>query len=550
MRKLIDLDLPIRHRTIGNVIRQRAEALGDKIYLIWRDRHYSYRELDDITDRLADGLTRLGVKKGMIVGFLCENSAELLFSYFALGKIGAVALPLNTAVQAAQFDYFLGAFDVGLLFVDADLTDVLNRSAIAAGSLRSVVVMGAEALPAIDAIPVRSYASLLDSPATIEVEAPRFNDLAHIPYTSGTTGLSKGNLQTHSGLLSGAVAYCEYLGFREDDVLYTCLPLFHMSAYGNCLQALLAGATVALAERFSASRFWADVRRVNATILTSVGAMTSFLWSQESTPNDAMNDVRLFVMIPVMPFARQFSNRFGVHVVSCYGMSDFGPLTFLQQDDEGTKLNSAGRVRNDLEIAILDEDDFAVSRGTPGEICVRSREPWVGAIGYHKMSDATVRSRMNFWFHTGDYGYLDEDDFLYFAGRKKDAIRRRGENISAHEVEEVLMLHEAVSNAAVYGVPSEHGEEEVAATILLADQSSEISPETIIDHCIGKLPYFMVPRYLEFVSDLPRTATEKVDKKLLRDQAVGRLSSLWDRESHGIVLTRTRLRATSQDNRP
>jgi len=538
MKLLNDLALPLRERTIGQLLARHAARQGEKAYLLYEDERYSYRDTDRVTNRLANALIALGVTRGTIVALLCDNTPEALFLYFALGKIGAIAAPINTAAAGEQVGYFINAFDAATLVVEPHLAAGCTGLAAACPKLRSIVLLDARPhpgpLPELG-LPIRSYRRMLEAPDTPSGIEVRFRDLAHIPYTSGTTGVSKGNLQTHCGLLSGAIAYVEYMGYRESDVLYACLPIFHMSAYGNCLQALAAGATIALARRFSASRFWVDIRRFGATQFTSVGAMSNFLWSQPALPEDADNPVRLCNMIPVPGFGRDFERRFGLKIVTCYGMSDFGPLTFLPPDHPPEKWGSAGQIRRDMQLAILDGDDLPLPAGAVGEIAVRATEPWVAALGYYGMAEETVASRRNFWFHTGDYGHLDSEGYLFFDGRKKDAIRRRGENVSAFEVEQVILRHPAVADVAAYAVPSEHSEDEIMVSIVPV-HAAAIAPAELIGFCRERMAYYMVPRYVEVAAALPKTETQKVDKVTLRASAANRLHEVWDRDRHGIVL--------------
>jgi crotonobetaine/carnitine-CoA ligase len=242
-------------------------------------------------------------------------------------------------------------------------------------------------------------------------------------------------------------------------------------------------------------------------------------------------------MVPVPQFAAEFASRFGVEVVSSYSLTDFGQGSFLQPGAPAGKFRSAGRPRPGVELAILDDDGRALPAGESGEICLRSDDPTLGGRIYFDMPEATAEAYADGWFHTGDRGYLDEDGYLFFVDRKKDAIRRRGENVSSWEVEQVIARHPDVADVAVYAVASEQSEDEVAASVVCRP-GRNVAPEELIRFCESNMAYFMVPRFLDFRADLPRTLTEKVQKPQLREEAETRRGELWDREKSGIVLRR------------
>jgi carnitine-CoA ligase len=537
------LDVPLQERTLGKVLAAKAKQNGERPYLLFEHRRYSYRDADSISNRVARSLAALGIGRNDKVAIFSDNRPEVLWVYFALGKLGAVAAPINTAWRGEQLGHFINAFDAVALLLERSLAEHFLAVQGHCPTVRTVILLDDDAAPSRDvgrpfSASVQDYASLERSPEDAVGVDVTFKELAHIPYTSGTTGPSKGNLVTHCSMLSGAMAYVEHHGYESSDVLYACLPLFHMSAYGNCVQALMADAAIAVSRRFSASSFWEEIRRFGATQFTSVGAMSNIIWSQPESKRDKDHSVRLCNMIPVMEFAREFEGRFGLKVVSCYGVSDFGPMTFLAPDHPPEKWKSAGQVRSDMTLAILDDDDLPVFPGITGEICARSVLPWVAAQGYYKAAEATASSRANFWFHTGDLGYLDTDAYLHFAGRKKDAIRRRGENISSYEVEMTLLTHPSVAEAAAYAVPAEIGEDEVAVSVVPRSNVT-VDPMELVQFCRDRMAYYMVPRYVDVVGALPKTQTQKVDKVALRALTIDRLSEVWDGEKHGSFVRRT-----------
>lgn len=279
--------------------------------------------------------------------------------------------------------------------------------------------------------------------------------------------------------------------------------------------ALLTGGSVALAGRFSVSRFWDDIRRSGTTTFDLLGAMATFLWMAPEQPQERAHRVRLARLAPVPTFARGFETRFGIPITSTYGLTDAGAPMAFTLDDPREKLGSCGKLRPGWDLRIVDEADFELPARSTGEIVLRAHVPWLMPAGYFSMPEATVAAWRNGWFHTGDMGYLDGDGYLFFTDRKKDVIRRRGENVSAWEVENALLAHSAVRDAAVYPVSSAYGEDEVAASVVLHN-GDEFDLDTLKQHLETTLLPHMVPEHLEIVPELPLTASQKVDKAALR----------------------------------
>tara|TARA_R100000005_G_scaffold96271_1_gene81968 strand:- start:6507 stop:8150 length:1644 start_codon:yes stop_codon:yes gene_type:complete len=544
MKRLRDANIPANARTLGGVLRHKAEKNGDKIFLKFLDREYSYREIHEISNRLARSLQEGGLEKGQHVAFMIDNKPELLFLYFAVAKIGGVCVPVNTAAKGELFTYYLTQSDSTILISDSGLVDRFLTVQDQCPDIGKLIIVD-DGRPVSDATraalrpEIAEYEDLLSASAEdLPGDIVRSRDLAFLLYTSGTTGPSKGNMEPHEMMVSGSLDHVEYFGYQPDDVLYTCLPLFHGNALNTCaLPALIADATLVVSPRFSASSFWQEVRDNGVTQFNLLGAMANIIWAQPESPEDRNNKARMCMMVPVPDFAREFEKRYDLKVTSVYALTDFGGVTFLSPEHPPAKWKSAGQVRDNMTIAILDDDDYPQAPGVPGEICVRCDVPWVTAQGYYKKPEATAEARRNLWFHTGDRGYLDEDGFLYFVDRKKDAIRRRGENISSYEVEQIILGHPAVEDVAAYAVSSEMSEDEVMVSVE-CKKGRDLSHEELIRHCAANMAYFMVPRYVEFVPALPRTMTEKVEKYKLKQSAQGRLDQIWDREEAGIVVNR------------
>jgi carnitine-CoA ligase len=437
---------------------------------------------------------------------MSENRLELLELILGCAWTGAIAVPINTASRGPQLEHILANSGPRLLVVEPALAEMFEG--------RTVQTWRFDALP--------------DGGSPVPAGAVGPGDIAAILYTSGTTGPSKGVRCPHAQLYWWGFLVSDSLGIAENDVLYTCLPLFHTNALTAFVQALISGATYELGERFSASRFWTRVSEAGADVTYLLGAMISILMARPSEPVEREHHVRV-ALAPATP-ARlfdRFRERFGVQLVEGYGSTETNCAIAAPTPAEG-RGGYMGTVRPGFEARVLDEDDQPLPDGMPGELALRHEEPFAFADGYHGMPEQTVRAWRNLWFHTGDRVVRDADGWYRFLDRAKDAIRRRGENISSWEVEQVLVEHPAVSAVAVYPVPSALGEDEVAAAIVL-EPTVPATAEELIAHCEPRLAYFAIPRYIEFVSELPLTENGKVRKQVLRQRGV--TPEAWDRES-------------------
>jgi len=541
--RLRRIDLPLRERTIGRLLAGLARTRPDHACVLFEGQRFSFADVERLTNRIARGFMRVGVRRGDHVALMLGNRPETLWTYFALGKIGAVAVPMNVAARGELLAGQLALSDATALVTEASLIDRFAQVRERVPGIRRVVALDvdaqrASALSASLGLDVERWDALADACDDAPGVDVSFRDPFLIMFTSGTTGPSKGSVSPQAYPITYGLQRAECFGYLDTDVLFTCLPLFHGNALiGTCFSALVAGATIALSRRFSARSFWQEVRDSGATQVNLLGAMANFLWSQPAGPQDRDHRVRQSTMVPLPEFASAFEARFGLKLTSVYALSDYGMGTLLGPDHPPAKWRSAGLPAPDVEVAIVDDDDVALPPGEAGEIVLRARNPWTVGQGYWRMPDATVQAWRNLWFHTGDRGYLDPDGYLYFVDRKKDAIRRRGENISSWEVERIVQNHPAVLEAAAYPVRAELPEDEVMVSVVLRPGAS-LTHEALVAHCNAHMAYFMVPRFVEFVDALPRTMTEKVEKYRLRDAAQARLASVWDREKAGVRLAR------------
>ncbi len=522
--------------TIGKVLAAKAESIGDRRFLTFAPdgRTYTFRDVHLLSNRLANGLRTRGIRKGSHVAVMMQNCPEQLLTYFALGKLGAVAVPINVAMRGTMLTYFLSQSDSSALVIQGELLQQFLEIGRDVPLVSQVVVLGDESgIPAGAAgqsgAAFVSFADASSKDDTAPDVAVDFRDLAFIMYTSGTTGPSKGVMFGQARSLLAGLNNAEAFGFRHTDRSYVSLPLFHLNALqGSVYAAIVTEGEVVLAPRFSASQFWGDIRKYGVTMFNMLGSMANILWSSPPSPDDTKHAVRMCLAMPMPPFALEFEARFGLRMASGYGISDFASTVTYSILDPVGKLGSAGRSRQGYELKIVDDNDFDVPANLTGEIVLRSNYRWDTSTGYYKNPEATLAAWRNGWFHTGDRGYLDEDGYLYFADRKKDSIRRRGENVSASEVEQIILKHPAVADTAVFAVSAEMSEDEVAAAVVLRPGMA-LKEIELVEFCSLQMAAFMVPRYVLLLADLPRTETQKIEKGKLRSSAEADRSLLWDR---------------------
>ena len=458
--------LPLTEQTLPALLERQAQRYGDKPLLRMGTIERSFAGTRDATARAAGLLQAAGIERGDRVALMCENRIELLDLILGATWMGAIAVPLNTALRGEQLAHQLRNSGARVLAMDTALVEILAH---AEGIDELEQVWALDGVPA--EIPANLGATVGELPPAADAVAAGDvgpGDTGAILYTSGTTGPSKGVCCPHAQFYWWGVLVGEMLEIGEDDVLYTVLPLFHTNALNAFVQALVAGATYELGPRFSASRFWGQVAASGATVTYLLGAMVNILMSRPDGPEDRAHTVRT-ALAPATPAARfdRFRERFGVQLVEGYGSTETNCP--IGESWRGQRPGWMGRVRKGFDARVVDDLDAEVGPGEPGELVLRSDHPFAFATGYFGMPEKTVESWRNLWFHTGDRVVRDEDGWFGFMDRLKDAIRRRGENISSFEVEHALLEHPAVASVAVFPVASELSEDEVAAAVILRE---------------------------------------------------------------------------------
>jgi crotonobetaine/carnitine-CoA ligase len=535
-------------RTILDLLDRRLATDPDGAYLDACGTRFTAAELDARSNQLANGLADLGVHKGDRVAALLDNGPEAVLTWFATVKLGAVAVPVNTAHKGGYLQRQLVDADPRVLVVQEDLADRADGALEGVESLAHVAYTGT-ALERPKGTRGTPRRCLLRDICCGSEARPAASidpaDLGTLIYTGGTTGPSKGCALSHN--YHPAIAHQNALawGRTPEDVVWTPLPLFHFNALEIILVGtLLVGGRASIARRFSVSRFWAQQNEAGTTIASLLGSLAVLVARDEDRPEqplsgrpEANTTVRLVTGAPMPPeIDAIYRERFGIPTFSAaYGVTEASLLSWLPPGARN-KPGAAGVVNGEyFDVRIFGEDDGELPRGEEGEIVCRPRKPHVMFEGYWRRPDATLAASRNWWFHTGDVGRIDEDGYLFFVDRKADYVRRRGENVSTWEVEQAFHLHDCVEDVAVHAVPSSLGEDDIKATVVLKTGTS-LNEEQLFRWAVDRLPYFALPRYIEFRRDLPRNETGRVTKSRLREEGV--TERTWDRDEAGVSFER------------
>jgi len=479
---------------ILDVLARHVAARGTHPFLRHEGRSVSYAEFDRLANRAAHALRGFGVARGDRVTLAHGNALEYVVAAFGVLKAGAVLNPVNPGLGADELRYILGHAEPRLVVTDAS-SDPRMRELGA----RTV---GAEVLAA-------------HGPETAPDAGPVADDVSTLLYTSGTTGRPKGVVFTHGRSGTSGPHFIAALGLVPDDVILAVTPLFHGNAWGAVVTALHAGATVAFPKAFHASEFWPLVHQTGATVVYTLGTVLAMLLTREPSPLERSHHLRVILGLGSAPIRPRVRERFGVHdVLECFGSTDAGVVT-IEPIGVPPRPGSCGPPVPGVAVKVLDDAGSALPPHGVGEIAVHSP---ARMAAYFKDPEATTRALRDGWFLSGDLGYLDEDGWLYFVDRKRDVIRRGGENVSSVLVEKTLREHPAVSDVAVIGVPDPVLGQEIKAFVVT---STPVTEEDLRAFAAARLAKFQVPRLWEFRESLPKTPTQRVEKYKLREEAGG-----------------------------
>ncbi|SEF58851.1 crotonobetaine/carnitine-CoA ligase [Thermomonospora echinospora] len=533
--------------TLLDLLERRLARDPDGPFLDCCGTPYTAAELDRESNRVANALADLGVGHGSTVATILDNGAAAVLSWFAIHKLGAISVPVNTALKGPLLRHQLTDADTAVVIVQDDLAERPLEILDSIDSVRHLVVVGDHGPVgrAGTRAKIHAWADLTGADDRRPDVLVRPADLGTIVYTGGTTGPSKGCALSHNYHLSIARQIISSWGRTPEDVVWSPLPLFHFNAISCMLTGtLISGGRAALSRRFSVSGFWPEINRTGATIASLLGSLAVLVAKADDHPqakgsgrSEANTTLRLLTGAPLPPEIDQiYRERFGLTTFSnAYGTTEASLISWLPPGLPG-KPGSAGIVNSEAFIVkIFDDDDRELPAGAEGEIVCRPRKPHVMYEGYWRRPEATVGAWRNLWFHTGDIGRIDSDGYLFFVDRKADYMRRRGENISSWELEKVFHEHPDVRDVCVHAVASEVGEDDVKATVVLREGAS-LSEETLCRWAIEQLPYYAVPRYFEFRDELPLSRTGRATKHLLKDAGI--TPATWDREAAGVTFER------------
>jgi crotonobetaine/carnitine-CoA ligase len=501
-------------------------------------RRRTYRELHEQVTRWAGGYAKLGVTAGDTVFTMMPNSFECFDAWLGVAWLRAIEVPANTMYRGSMLAYTLNNSEAKIAVIAQRYVERLEEVADELVHLKRVIIPDANGPRPHVPFDVMTGEEFLVDVDTFDLgDGPNRYDIAAIIYTSGTTGPSKGVLVPWAELY-------QWVSLNPDGSLepgrgyYSTFPACHVAGKSLLYYAADRQAYLVIRETFSVTEFWNDIRIHDCQAGGVLGPVAAMLMLAPPTPDDAKTPLENVFMGPLIPGVEEFKTRFGVRVGTGFGMTEIG-VPLMTDGFNLVNGQSCGRIRTGApgyEVRIVDEHDDPVPVGTTGEFIVRAAEPWVMSAGYWKMPEKTAEAWRNGWFHTGDAFREDGDGNFYFVDRVKDAIRRRGENISSFEVEAGVNSHPAVQESAAIGVPSELGEEDVKAFVVVRPNES-LDPRDLIEFLVPRMPRFMIPRYVEIVEALPKTdSTLRVRKATLRENALN--EQTWDRESAGVLIPR------------
>lgn len=507
-----------------DMIDHQAATRGDKPFILFRDQVVTFADFQRATCRAANGLASFGAQPGDGIAIMMGNCPAFLYIFHGMPRRGFYSVPVNVNLKGEGLRFVLSHSDVKYLAIDDTLFPRVAELGETPGQIQKIFVRRTTPEPLPEG--TIDLEKLFDAPDDRPEHKLDPEAIAYIIYTSGTTGFPKGVVNRNHRINVQGIATLASLIIKPDDILYTCLPLFHANALILTTGwALCAGVPFVLDEKFSASRFWDTIRRYGCTQFNAIGAMIPILMKQPEKPDDADNPVRLVISAACPAnLWEAFEKRFNVKIWEAYGAVD-GPGITLNVGN--APIGSVGKILGDVEWKLIDEDGKDVPVGEIGELVVKVRQTSREPVEYYKNPEATREKVREGWVHTGDLFYADKEGNLYFVDRKADFIRRRGENISSFEVESVIEKHPAVAECAAFGVRSELGEDEVMVWVK-PKPGVELDPKDLIDYCVKHLAYFMVPRYIDIVDEIPKTETLRPIKREMKARGV--TERTWDRE--------------------
>jgi crotonobetaine/carnitine-CoA ligase len=522
--------------TVIDALERAVARQPDGILLDFSGDLFSYADVEKLANRMAHSLQDLGLQRGETLVSMLDNNVDAVTSWLAVNKLCAVSVPINTALRGAFLAHQISDADCKILICEADYVERVIAVADTLPNIELILYRGElERLPD-SSMPVLALDEYRGSNEEDFEAKPSPSDLACIIYTSGTTGPSKGCMLSYNFMCSLARLQLRAGPATKDDITITPLPLFHMNALCvGIISNILVGARVAIVPRFSVSKFWPEVERSGATIASILGSM-GWLLAQAADDESMLKCIGQIHTVRGNPFTeeakRVWRERFGARQVggNGYGLTEACVITSLAGGEYAAPGSSGKRI-SEYDVRIVDDLDRELPANTSGEVIVRPLHPDIMFMGYWRRPEETLKLMRNMWFHTGDIGKFDEDGFFYFIDRKKDYLRRRGENISSFEMEAAFSDHPDIVEVAVHAVPSDKGEDDVKITAILREGAT-LAAADLFQWSKDVVPYYALPRYIEFRSSLPKNPQGRVLKYLLRDE--GKTAGTWDLEDSEI----------------
>ena len=518
-----------RYPTVADLVTSKAKENGQRVWLEFQDgRTFSYNDVDDIGNSLATGLYQSGVRLDDHVALFAPNSPMWIFSYFGILKLGAVPVTVNIGFVKDPLVYNLTASKSEYLIVDSRLLNRFKAVEDFLPALKHIFIIGKDNFDSANA-PKKTY-TFIDDILSVEPNAShratrKISDPSAMILTSGTTGPSKVVYDTNAQFISTALFLIDAGGVTSESVYYSYLPLFHIMALDMAmLLSMLANAKIVLVEKFDPAVFWQHVKKYGVTHFAAVGPILEMLVKMPPSPLEKDHGPITALAYASKEIWALASERFNINITGGYGSTEVGIPISAPNHIVGGKANppgACGMAGPHVEVGIMSEYGEMLPAGRTGEIVVRPKLPWAIFMEYYGMPEATATAFRGLWFHTGDAGYFDEQGYLFFVDRLKDAIRRKGENISSYEVEQILLKYPDIAQVAVVPAKSEFGDEEVMA-VVVPNADKRVSPESIVSYAKENMPHFWVPRYIRFMDALPATATGRIEKFKLREQGITR----------------------------
>ncbi|NND82905.1 MAG: AMP-binding protein [Gammaproteobacteria bacterium] len=526
----------VRLRTLPALLKLQAEHNPDTPYLVTDTESISFAEAYNTCLSLASALSELGLQKNDHLLLYLHNCPQMALLALAANMLGAVWVPISTDYKGAWLDDAVQRSRPRIIATEAALVERLSVA-------DDTTLICIDPTPAgLLAKPPIAFDSLLNRPANqADFSQIDYGDTCAIVWTSGTTGKSKGVMLSHNGWLRPIIHGASlFYKSQPGDIIFNVLPMYHAGAWTtSVLRALVEGIPVVIEKSFSVSSFWARIEKFQATQSFTLGAMHMFLWNAPEQENDADNTLRVLQAIPIAKELKApFEKRFGLTLAgSGLGQSECMLITTEAGAEQDIPDNSIGFARPDTLVKVFDDQDREVPIGTVGEIRIQPLEPHIICNGYLDNPAATKQAWRGDWYCTGDLGYQDENGAFFFSDRKKDAIRFAGRNISTMEVESVVRRHSAVADVAAFGITCRElaAEEELKIDVVLKPEHP-LRHEELAKFINDNAPYYFVPRYMEFVAELPYTPTNKVQKYVLRERGVS--EQTWDINNSEFNVTR------------